>query len=58
MLPCCRTWVPSKFLRLGSLESLLTHLDRTTDSRHKMGMVVIANILNALKGEDLTNQVR
>jgi hypothetical protein len=23
-----------------------------------MGMVVIANILNALKGEDLTNQVR
>lgn len=37
---------------------LLTRPRRTTDSRHKMGMVVINNILNALKGEALTNQVR
>jgi hypothetical protein len=37
---------------------VLIPLSRTTDSRHKMGMVVINNILNALKGEALTNQVR
>ncbi|KAJ9092835.1 hypothetical protein QFC20_007263 [Naganishia adeliensis] len=38
--------------------TLLPHMGtETTDSRHKMGMVVINNILNALKGEPLTNQV-
>ncbi|KAJ9104101.1 hypothetical protein QFC19_004085 [Naganishia cerealis] len=38
--------------------TLLPHMGtETTDSRHKMGMVVINNISNALKGEPLTNQV-
>lgn len=44
-------------MRDGGRQTLI-RLRRTTDSRHKMGMVVINNILNALKGESLTNQVR
>jgi hypothetical protein len=32
--------------------------NRTTDSRHKMGMVVLQNVMDALKSRPLSNLVR